>query len=57
MGVKGLPYSARKQPFIEKDLSETIAMMEKERKLTVRRVSSKRGRYRDQDEITFGDCI
>ena len=44
-------------PFIEKDLSETIAMMEKENKLVVHRVSSKRGRYRDQDEITFGDCL
>ena len=44
-------------PFLEKDLSETISMMEKEQKLTVCRVSSKRGRYRDQDEITFGDAL
>lgn len=44
-------------PFLEKDLSETLALLEKENKLVVHRVSSKRGRYKELDEITFGDNI
>ena len=44
-------------PFLEKDLSDAISMLEKEKKVNVRRVSSKRGRYRDKDQITFGEII
>ena len=44
-------------PFLEKDLSEAIAMLENAKKLTVKRVSSKRGRYKGQDEIAFGDVL
>ena len=35
----------------------SIALMEKEGKVTAQRISSKRGRYKDQDMIVFGDTI
>lgn len=44
-------------PYIEKDLSEAIHFLEDSGKLAVQRVTSKRGSYRGEDIITFGDEI
>ncbi len=44
-------------PFLEKDLSDAISMLEKDQKLKVNRITSKRGRYKGNDEIVFGDVI
>ena len=41
--------------FQQKDLSEALKTMEKEGNVTIKRVSSTRGRYKDLDEITFGE--
>ncbi len=44
-------------PFIKKDLQIAIADFEEKSLLSVKRISSKRGRYRDEDLITFGDKL
>ena len=40
-------------PYLEKDLAEAIRLLESEKKLTVQRITSKRGSYRDEDLISF----
>lgn len=44
-------------PFLEKDLSEAIASLEVAQKVKVERVTSKRGRYRGLDKISFGEIL
>ena len=44
-------------PFIKKDLQNAVADFEGKGLLRVQRISSKRGSYRDEDVITFGNKL
>lgn len=44
-------------PYTCKDLSEALEMLQQEGKVTITRVSSKRGQYKGHDLIKFGDNI
>ncbi len=44
-------------PYTSKDLSEALEMLRKEGKVTITRVTSKRGQYKGHDLIVFGDNL
>ena len=48
---------AENVPYTTKDLSAALEMLEKEGKVTIQRISSKWGQYKEKDLIAFGDVI
>lgn len=44
-------------PYTSKDLSEALDMLQKEGKVIITRVTSKRGQYKGQDIIAFGETL